>query len=67
MDAYSADCYHSVCRCGVEAVVAEETAGRVGGQDLPVKEHGHQIRIFGAEFHIVGNHQNRDALSFQFT
>ena len=58
---------HAVCCSGIETVVAEEAAGRIGCQHLTVKEHGHAIGIFGAELHIVGYHDNSDALLFEFT
>ncbi|MBQ5929350.1 MAG: hypothetical protein IIX02_01000, partial [Clostridia bacterium] len=37
---------------GVETVAAEETAGIVGGEDLPVEEHTDEVGVFGAELHI---------------
>ena len=56
---------HTVGRSGIEAVVAEEPAGGIRGQDLSVKEHTHHIRVLGAKLHIVGNHHNGDTLCLQ--
>ena len=53
---------HTVGRSGIEAVVAEEPPRCVRGQDLAVKEHAHHVRVPGAELHIVGDHNDRDAL-----
>ena len=49
---------HTVGGSGIETVIAEETAGRIGGEDLAIKEHRHRICVFGAELHIVGYHHD---------
>ena len=56
---------HAVGGGGIEAVGAEEPAGRVRGQHLAVKEHAHLVGIPCAELHIVGHHDDGDALAFQ--
>ena len=56
---------HTVGSSGIETVVAKESAGSIRGEHLAVKEHGHQIRILGAELHIVGDHDDGHTLVFQ--
>ena len=56
---------HAVGSGGVEAVVAEEAAGGIGGQKLTVEEHGHAVSIPGAKLHIVGHHDDGDAIGLQ--
>ena len=56
---------HAVGGGGIEAVACKEAAGRIGGEKLSVKEHGHQIGVLGAKFHIVGHHHNGDAAALQ--
>ena len=50
---------------GIEAVAAEESPGGICGEDLSIEEHAYPVCIPGAELHIVGDHQDRDALPLQ--
>lgn len=56
---------HAVCGSGIEAVVAKEAAGRIGGQHLSVKEHRDHICVLGTKLHIVRYHHDGDTLIFQ--
>ena len=56
---------HAIGSGGVKTVGAEESPGGVHGEDLAVKEHRHLIGIAGAEFHIMGYHDDGDTLVFQ--
>ena len=56
---------HAVGGSCVKAVGAEEAAGCVSCQDLPIEEHADHIGVTGAELHIVGHHDDGDTLLFQ--
>ena len=56
---------HTIRRGGIKTVVSKESPGRICGENLSVKEHTHQIGVPGAEFHIMGNHDDGDTPGFQ--
>lgn len=47
---------HAVSRGGIKTVVSEKPTGMIGGENLAVEEHAHQVCISGAEFHVMGDH-----------
>lgn len=51
---------HTVGGRGIETVIAKESLGSIGGQDLSIKEHTYPVGIFCAKLHIMGYHNNRD-------
>ena len=52
---------HAVRGGGIEALAGEEGLGCVCGHDLAVKEQGAPVGIFGAELHIMADHDDAHA------
>ena len=53
---------HTVGRRGIKAVAGEKAVGGIGGDDAPIEEHTDRVGIAGTELHIVGDHDDGDAL-----
>ena len=56
---------HAIGGCGIETVVAKEPSGMIRSQHLSVKEHADQVRIPGAEFHVMGDHDDGNSPALQ--